>query len=219
MNMLIYGAGLLGKQIHHLVSAHFSSDWKVLGFVDDDATKTQSTIADGLRNLGPLEAVSSDGAYAPQAVRLALAIGYSDMKARREAFRRAKAMGYRFETLVHPRAHVERDVHLGEGVIILAGAVVDQSVTVGDVNYLDIGTLVGEDSVLGANNYLSAGTTIGGGVTIGEDNFVGLGVTVVNDVSIGNNNFINAQTLVYKPLGDDRKLIELHDQRKISRSR
>ena len=219
MNMLIYGAGLLGKQVHHLVASHFSSNGKVLGFVDDDAAKAQSTVVDGLRNLGPLEAVSTDGAYAPQAVRLVLAIGYSDMKARRQAFRRAKAMGYRFETLIHPGAHVERDVHLGEGVIILAGAVVDQSVTVGDGNYLDIGTLVGEDSVLGANNYLSAGATIGGGVTIGEDNFVGLGVTVVNNVSIGNNNFINAQTLVYRPLGDNRKLVEVHDQRSVSRSR
>ena len=48
-------------------------------------------------------------------------------------------------------------------------------------------------------------------------------VSTIYDVVYANivssNNFINAQTLVYRPVGDDRKLVEVHDQRSISRSR
>lgn len=211
MDVLIYGGGLLGRQVHYLVETYFGGSYRILGFIDDVKEKEMEVVND-LRVLGSLEEMNTDPNYVPDRIALIMAIGYSNMPGRFVAFSRAKGMGYRFESLIHPEAVVEKNVRLGEGVVVLAGVVVDQYVEIREANYLDIGVLVGENCMIGANNYFSAGTTVGGSVTIGGGNFFGLSTTVVNDISIGNNNFINAKTLIYKNIGDNRKVVELHEQ-------
>ncbi|MEE9543364.1 MAG: hypothetical protein V3V95_06250 [Thermodesulfobacteriota bacterium] len=212
MDVLLYGAGLLGTQMHYLVETYFKDKMKVVGFVDDVQQKGVS-VTGNLKNLGSLEEVCNGGDYPPEKVRMILAIGYSNMKGRGDAFRRAKGLGYGFESIVHPGAHVEKNVSLGEGVMVLAGAIIDQFTVVKDMNYLDIGVKVGENSVIEENNYFSSGTTIAGSVKIGSNNFFGLDTTVVNDVSIGSNNSINAKSLIYKDLGDNKKVVVFHEQR------
>ena len=218
MDVLIYGAGVLGKQVHYLVSTHFKDRYSVLGFIDDDPAKKDGPVVGGLKVLGSLAEVCERNDCSFEDVRLVLAIGYDHMQNRQRAFRNAKALGYSFESLVHPRAHVEPSAALGEGVIVLAGAVVDQSVRICDINYIDIGVLIGEETIVGLNNYLAAGVTLGGSVRTGKHNFFGLNSTVVNDVTIGDNNFINAQTLIHKNLEDDQQVIELHEHRRIQRN-
>ncbi len=216
MDVLIYGAGLLGRQIHYLIDIYFKDRFKILGFIDDAREKGLSVVND-LHILGSLKEIYEDGNYSPDKVKLVLAIGYSDMQARRNAYNNAKELGYEFEGIIHPEAVVEKNAEIGEGVIILAGVVVDQYVAVRDINYLDIGTMMGENTIIETNNYFSAGTTVGGSVRIGENNFFGLNSTVVNDVSVGSNNFINAKALIYKNLGDNKKVIEFYEQRIIGR--
>ncbi len=215
--VLIYGAGRLGKQVHHLLTAHFADAYTVAGFIDDGPEKKGAMGIGGLPVLGSLEEVSALQEHGPQQVDLVLAVGYADMQSRRQAYEKVKAMGYRLVTLVHPRAHLEPSVHLGEGTIVLAGVLLDQHVRIGSAVYLDIGVRVGEESVIGTNNYLSAGTTVAGYVQVGENNFVGLDCTVVNEVVIGSGNYLNAKSLIHKNIGDDQQVIELHEQRIIPR--
>lgn len=210
MDVLIYGAGALGRQVHYLADTYFKDRLNILGFIDDFKEK-DSIVVDGLRVLGPLSHVST--VLPPEKTRLILAIGYNKMADRRNAFTMAKELGYRFESLIHPKAMVEENAELGEGVVILAVAIVDQYVKIKEINFMDIGTRIGENTVVGANNYFSAGTTLAGSVTVGENNFFGLNSTVVDGMRIGNNNFINACALVYKYLGDNRKVVEFYEQR------
>lgn len=218
MDVLIYGAGLLGKQVHYLASTYFKDRYAVLGFIDDEPAKKDAPVVGGLKVLGSLAEVCERNEYSFEDVKLILAIGYAHMEQRHRAFRNAKALGYSFESIVHPRAHVEQNAALGEGVIVLAGAVVDQSVRICDISYIDIGVLIGEETIVGVNNYLAAGVTVGGSVRTGRHNFFGLNSTVVNDVTIGDNNFINAQTLIHRNVEDNQQVIELHEHRLIQRN-
>lgn len=218
MNVLIYGAGLLGKQVHYLLRTHFENRYTPFGFIDDQPAKKDSPVVGGLSVLGTLTEVSERDDCAFDEVRLVFAIGYGQMEQRFRAFRNAKSLGYTFESLVHPRAHLEPNVALGEGVIVQAGVIMDQAVRVCDINYLDIGVLIGEETILGANNYLAAGVTVGGSVRTGRHNFFGLNSTVVNDVTLGDNNFINAQTLIHKNVADHQQVIEIHEHRLIQRN-
>jgi len=165
-----------------------------------------------------MEDLSKHPRLSPKKVEMVLAIGYSNMKGRHEAFLRAKEKGFFFLSIIHPKATVDKNVELAEGVIGHAGAVLDQFVKICEINYFDIGVLVGEKVRFGANNYLSAGTTIGGSVRIGENNFFGLNATVVTDLTIGDYNFINAQTLIHKNVESNCQLIEVHDQRAMRRT-
>ena len=127
------------------------------------------------------------------------------------------ALGYEFLKLIHPRASVEPSACLDEGVVVLAGAIVDQHVTIGDGSYLHIGSKFGEGCVIGANNYFSAGATFGGSVQVGDNNFFGINATIVNDIKIGSNNFINADSLVYRDVADSLTIVEYREQREVSR--
>jgi len=214
MDALLYGAGLLGRQVYYLVDTYLKEKFNILGFVDD-VQKKGTGVVDNLRTLGSLEEVYGSGKYPPESVRMFLAIGYSDMSGRGEAFQRAKKLGYEFESIIHPAAHVEKNSSIGEGVTILAGAVIDQFTLIKDMNYFDIGVKVGENTFIDENNYFSAGTTVAGSVKIEKNNFFGLDTTVVNDVRIGSNNTINAKSLIYKNLGDNKKVVVFHEQRLI----
>ncbi len=215
-DLLIYGGGRLGRQLHHLASRHFADRYRIVGFLDD--VKPRGTeVVDGQRVLGTPADAASARATAPGTAVLLMAIGYADLRGREAAYRRARELGYRFATLVHPRAWVEPGVHLGEGTVVLAGAIVDQGVRLGAVNYLDIGTLIGEDTRLGRNNYLAAGVTLGGGVTVGRNNFLGLDATVTNEVRLGDDNFFNAKSLVYRDVADGLKYIEVRREFELPR--
>ena len=213
MDVLIYGAGLLGKQVHYVASTYFKDRYAVLGFIDDEPAKKDAPVVGGLKVLGSLAEVCERNEYSFEDVRLILAIGYANMQARKQAFLRAQGIGYHFESVIHPSAQIEPDVTLGEGVVVLAGAIIDQHTTIGDVTFVDMGTVVCENCRIGENNFISAGTTIGGHVTIGQSNFIGLDTTIVNGITIGNNNQINAKTLIHKNLKDNTKVVEFHEQR------
>ncbi|MFC1590905.1 hypothetical protein ACFL43_00105 [Thermodesulfobacteriota bacterium] len=216
-NVAIYGAGRLGRQIYWLVDQYYGDSMHVVGFVDDVKAPGE-TIIDNVETLGSLQQAAAHEKYGPDRIRMIMAIGYLNMPGRREAFSRAKHCGYGFENVIHPQAHVEKDVQLGEGITVLAGAVLDQHVRVGDLAYFDIGVLIGEYSTIGMNNYFAAGTTVGGSVAVGCDNFFGLDTTLVNDITVGNNNFVNAKTLIAAPLDDNSQVIEVHQCREMRRS-
>ncbi len=111
--------------------------------------------------------------------------------------------GLRPQTVVHPRAIVGPDTHLGEGVLILGGAHVSSSICIGDHSQVHYNATIGHDAVLddlvtvypGANVsgsvHLAEGTTVGSaavvlqGRTVGRGGFVGAGAVVTRDVAVG----------------------------------
>ena len=213
-DVVIYGGGMLGHQVAHILLNFFSDRFRLVGFVDD-VKPAGSEVIEGIETVGSLEQVIALEKCSPENCLMLFAIGYTDMRSRRTAFEKAVSVGYKMEGLVHPGASVDPSAKLGSGAIVLAGAVVDQHVAVGDICYLHNGAIVGENTVLGTNNYLSAGTTMGGSIIVGDDNFFGINATIVNDISIGSNCFINAGSLVYKALADDMRIVEFREQREV----
>ncbi len=211
MNILIYGGGALGKQVYYIADTYYKDKLNILGFVDDVQIE-DTPVTNGLTTVGSLSQITKIPEYSPDNVRLLPAIGYSHMHKRGLAFQHAKKSGYIFETLIHPHALVEKNVSMGEGNIILSGAIIDQYAVINDFNFFDIGIKIGEHTVIKENNYFSAGATIAGSVKIGCNNFFGLNSVVVNDKSIGNNNFINSKALIYKNMDDNKKVVEFYSQ-------
>ena len=214
--VLVYGAGMLGSQIAHLVDEHFSETHEIIGFIDDVRSRGE-LVLEKYKVLGGLDAVRMDKQYRPEIATMAFAIGYTNMSARLEAYHRAQKHGYGFESFVHPAASVDSSAIIGSGVVVLAQSVVDQFVTLGDVCYLHNGTIIGENCMIGSNNYFSAGSTLGGSIEIGHSNFFGMNVTVVDGLSIQNNNFFNAASLVYRDVMSDLRIVEFREQREVAK--
>ena len=155
----------------------------------------------------------SNPTFSPESHCLFMAIGYDHLKTRFEIFKKCKELGYEFPNLVHKTCVHEEDLKMGEGNLLLSGAVLDQSVTLGNLNVVDIGVLIGHNSEISDNNYISNGTLLSGYCFIGNHNFVGGHTSFVDHVKIGDHNFLNARSYIRKDLGDHKKVIPMITQK------
>ena len=106
------------------------------------------------------------------------------------------------ETYVAPNATLAGDVHLGDNVTILFGAVLRadmDSITIGDGSNVQdnavIHESVGKPVVIGKNVSIGHGAIIHG-AKIADNCLIGMGAIVLNDAKIGEGSLIAAGALV-----------------------
>ena len=205
--LLLFGAGRMGQQLAALVRNQFAKQYQLVGYADD-TRKRGEAMPDGLPVLGTLQQAAEQPPSAPGTARLLFAIGYGDMRARLAAHERALKANYRLATLIHPRAHVEPDVELGEGCCVHAGALLDTGCRLGAANFVDIGVMMGERVQMGSANYISAGSVVGGNLTMGNGNFLGMSAVLRDGIRVGSFNTVPAQALVHRDLAAQVQVME-----------
>ena len=183
--VIVIGAGGHGKVIADIVIA--SGD-RVLGFLDDGMTQGQQI--NGIPVLGGVE----DYVRFPEA-EFVIAIGNAAVR-RRIAER---LQGARWYCAVHPCAVVsEMDVHVGEGTVIMAGAVVNPGAKIGSHCIINTGAIVEHDNRIGDFVHISVGAKLAGTVTIGDDTWIGIGAVVSNNLSVCGGSTVGAGAVVVK---------------------
>lgn len=167
--------------------------YEVVGLTVDDEFVAKGGIG-GYRTVG-LSGVAN--IFAPDTHRVIMAMGYSDLNRIRETmFARLKAMGYSVETYIHPDARVYTDLPLGEGSVVLPGAVIEPHVQVGANTMVWSNVTVAHHSSVGDHCWLGAGTVISGQAKVLRNTFLGVNCTVVNDVTVGEFNIIGAAAMI-----------------------
>lgn len=129
---------------------------------------------------------------------VAVAIGDNFDRATVAARVRALCPELPFATLVHPNATVAGDVILGEGTVVMAGAVINPGVRVGRLCILNTRCSLDHDSQMGHHASLAPGVTTGGNCRIGDWAAIGIGATLVHGVAIGEHTVIGAASLVLR---------------------
>ena len=87
-------------------------------------------------------------------------------------------------TLIHPTAVISRRVEIGEGTVVMAGAVVTSDGVIGKGCIINTGASVDHDCKIGDYSHVSVGAHVAGTVEIGNKTWIGAGATVINDISI-----------------------------------
>ena len=215
MNVFIYGAGVLGNQVYHLI--HEMPEFNITGFIDDTKEIGESIFPDQkvTENRETLEKKISKEPNFTKDYGLVLAIGPDNLAARWKVFQWGLEKGFDFPNLIHPRASVDASASIGKGNIILANATIDYDVSIGDANYLDIGCLISHNSVIGNNNFLTTGCATAGNVKFGDHNFVGMHSTFTDFVEVGDENYFSAKNLINRNVSDKRKVVTFHDQKSL----
>ena len=123
----------------------------------------------------------------PESVLLVNGFGsVHDTEPRNEIFLRFSGLGYRFADVIHPRAILSRqDVSVGEGVQVLAGAVVNTGARLGDNVLIDSGAVVEHDCELESHVHVASGAVLAGSCRVGEASQIGAGATIIKAISIG----------------------------------
>lgn len=194
--VLIVGGGGHAKV---LVEALHLRSVTILGITDIDPARFGTDVL-GVRVIGNDDAAE---AYTPESLRLVNGIGSVRMpEARAAMFEKFKRRGFTFTTVIHPSAVIAADVALGEGVQVMAGAVIQTGSRIGMNSIINTNASVDHDCIIGDHVHLSPGVTVSGGVRIDDVVHIGAGATVIQGVKIGKNSMVGAGSVVVHDVPD-----------------
>lgn len=182
---------LLGMGGHSrvLLDALRCSGIKVLGYVD----RAEAVTDVGIPFLG------GDGQVLDfPAAEIMLVNGVGSLALRSRLFDEFKARGYRFAQVIHPSVVISKTAVLGEGVQVMAGAVVQTGSCVGENVIINTRAGIDHDCSIGAHSHIAVGTTIAGNVTVGQRVLVGAGSTVIQGIAIGDDSVVGAGAAVIR---------------------
>lgn len=108
-----------------------------------------------------------------------------------------------FATTIHPSAQVGKNVKIGKGVAIMAGAIINSDTNIGDFAIINTKASIDHDGIMSNFSSLAPNATTGGNVSIGEFSAISIGATIKQGVSIGSHSVIGAGALLMKNCGDN----------------
>lgn len=112
------------------------------------------------------------------------------------AFNAAQAAGARIPHVVSPRAHVSRHATLGEGTMVMHGAVINAAARVGRNVIVNSLALIEHDADVADHCHVATGARVNGDVTIGTGCFIGSGAVLKNGIAIGAGSVIGAGAVI-----------------------
>ena len=174
----------------------------VLGMLDKAGTENGNF---DLPIIGDDSAISE---YPSDTVELVNGLGsVGNMNLRTSIFSRFKKLGYRFRSVIHPSAMIAHDCELGEGVQVLAGAVLNSGTKIGANTIVNTGAIVDHECIIGSHVHIAPGCTLSGGIHIGDGTHIGTGATIIQGISIGNRALVAAGAVVVKNVPDGEKVM------------
>lgn len=192
MSVVVYGAGGQARILLELMDR--AGIGPVTGIIDDNP-ELMGTKVDGIAVLGSMEKLASI-AKVYRVHRAVIAIG--DNEARARIAQQARAIGLRLPVLIHPNAYVSPTAHLGDGTVVMAGAVISTHAKVGELGIINTRASVDHDCEVGDYVHIAPGVTLCGSVTVGDNTLVGAGASVIPGMIIGSHSIVGAGSTVIR---------------------
>ena len=126
---------------------------------------------------------------------------------RASLFETLQKLDFNMPAIISPLSYVSPHSKIGDGTIIMHGAIINANVTIGENSIINSNTLVEHDAYVGDNCHISTSSVLNGGVTIQSKTFIGSGSVVIEGMSVGESCIIGASVLVRHNLGDGAKYL------------
>lgn len=187
MRLIIVGAGGHGKVIADNALKNGYTD---ICFVDDRTTGTCM----GFPIVGTTADIPDldDG-------ETGFIIGVGSNEVRR---RIAEEYDVNWVPLIHPSAQVGENVSIGNGTVVMVGAIINPCTRIGAHCIINSRAIVEHDNRIGDYAHISPGAALAGNVRIGEETHIGIGVSVINNVEICSQCIIGAGGVVIENIHD-----------------
>lgn len=157
------------------------------------------------RGAAPVPYLGDDDAlraFDPGSVRLVNGLGsIGRTRRRQELFSRFKSAGFGFATLVDPTALVSPSAELGEGVQILATAVVQAGARIAANSIVNTGAIVEHDCLVGEHCHIAPRAVLSGGIEVGNGSHIGVGATIIQGIVLGDEVVVAAGAVVIRDVG------------------
>lgn len=134
--------------------------------------------------------------YPPSYFDMIVAHGSGNMSYRKEAFKRAKDLGYKLVNYISPLASVNLEGAMGENNIISDFVHIAAYVKMGDNNLIRPNCYIGHHVELKSNIFISSLSGIAAYSTISDGVFIGIGTKVSNRLTVGENAIVGAGSVI-----------------------
>jgi sugar O-acyltransferase (sialic acid O-acetyltransferase NeuD family) len=111
------------------------------------------------------------------------------------------------EALIHPSAQLARGASVGDGSVVMAGAVINSDSRTGRNAIINTGALIDHDCIIDDAVHVAPGATLCGGVEVGNNSLIGAGAVVHPNLHIGKNVTIGAGSTVLGNIGDGMTVV------------
>ncbi len=197
MDLVVYGAGGMGRELMWQISVQNDIGYNLLGFIDDSAELLNKEI-NGFTVIGNTEWLLA------RDKKIAVAIAVGDCFKRREIVMKLKEnKKIYFPNFISENVFISPFVEFGEGNIICNSSIITTNIKIGDFMLCNRSCNIGHDAVVGNFVTLNPGVIISGNVTIGDCVNIGTGTNVIQNKTIGNNSVIGAGAVVSKDIPAD----------------
>ena len=108
-----------------------------------------------------------------------------------------------YHRAVHPSALVSESATLGEGTVVMHGAVIQADARIGRHCIVNTGASVDHECLIGDYVHISPHATLCGNVSVGEGSWIGAGAVVIPGVKIGRWCTVGAGAVVIRDIPDN----------------
>ena len=191
--------GVWGASGHALVVCSIISmcgQHEVVGLIDDANPERKGEMLGGKLILGGREVLLDLKKRGIQHV----ALGLGHCSARVDIAGLLRENEFQIVTLVHPNAVIAESATLGEGTVVLAGAIIDPECNVGRYAIVNNSAVICHESTIDDGVHICPGVSIGGKVRVGSCSWIGIGSCITDRVRIGARSYIGAGSVVTKDI-------------------
>jgi len=199
----IYGGGGFARELAWLVQTcnEKSKIYQVVCFIDDNLESHNKILNDI-----PVMGLNETYKRFPNASVIG---GIGTPQIRQRLMEKAAAMGFSFETIIHPRTEKSGWIKIDVGTVICAGNILTTNIVLGKHVQINLDCTVGHDVIIKDYATLAPGVHISGCIHLGERVYIGTGAVIINGtqekpIIIGDDAIIGAGACVTKsvPAGE-----------------
>lgn len=150
-----------------------------------------------IKELSGITVIHQDEYEAESRHELILSIGANSVRKRL-----AGLFATRFGKAIHPSVIVASEVEMGEGTVVMAGAVINPSTQIGKHCIINTTASIDHDCQIGDFVHISPNATLCGSIRVGEGTHIGAGATIIPNVDIGKWATVGAGAVVISDIPD-----------------
>lgn len=201
MELLIYGAGGLAKEVYDLIVRSMPDRWEKIYFVDDFVDEGPYYLSRSIKfsSIPRLFDGRSDE------IEGIVAVGepvYRELLAKK-----LEGAGIKLATVIDRTALRSPTAKIGEGTIICEMATIHADVEIGRGALIQPYACIGHDIKIKDHSVIGPCAALGGESIYGEKVYVGMRATLKEDLSIGDGAIIGMGAVVYKDVAPGNTVI------------
>lgn len=174
------------------VQKRLSSDFEVVGFLDNDPNKISKSFY-GFPVLGNLKSCRELDLNAVCFLNLIT----RDCRTRLITSQEVAEEGGAFTNFIYPNVNLTM-VSLGVGNYIQEKVILQANVKIGNNSAINAGSIVSHETVLGNSVFLAPGCHLAGCITVEDGVFIGVGATIMPRLKIGKWSVVGAGSVVIR---------------------